>query len=127
MTSSRPYMIRALHAWIVDNGLTPHLVVNAEAAAVQVPRDFVDGGKVVLNVSPTATSGLHLGNERIEFRARFSGRPYQVVLPPDSVLAMYARENGVGMAFQDEGPEGEPPSQGPRDGSAPRPRLRVVK
>lgn len=120
-------MIRALHAWIVDNGLTPHLVVNAEAAAVQVPRDFVDGGKVVLNVSPTATSGLHLGNDRIEFRARFSGRPYQVVLPPESVLAMYARENGVGMAFQDDGPEGDPPAQGPQDGGAARPRLRIVK
>ena len=74
MTSSRPYLIRAIHEWIVDNGLTPHLVVNAEAPDVEVPQEYVEGGKIVLNVSPQAVQSLQLGNDAVSFQARFGDR-----------------------------------------------------
>lgn len=126
MSSSRPYLIRALHQWIVDNGLTPHLVVDATAAGVQVPAQFVQGGKIILNISPGAVSQLELTNDYVSFNARFSGQPMDVFLPPRAVLAVYARENGRGMAFgEEEDDSGGPPrDDGPEPG---KPTLRVVK
>ena len=126
MTSNRPYLIRALYDWLVDNNLTPHLLVDAARDEVVVPKQFVEEGRIVLNVMPTAVRGLELGNDYITFNARFGGIPMDVVVPPDAVLGIYARENGRGMLFPDETPDDTPPDddfQPPRD----RPTLKVVK
>ncbi len=96
--STRPYLIRALHEWCTDNGFAPYVAVQVDAS-VQVPREFVNNNEIVLNVSFDATSGLKLGNEFIEFKARFGGVPRDICVPVDRVLAIYARENGQGMAF----------------------------
>jgi stringent starvation protein B len=96
--STRPYLIRALHEWCVDQGFSPYIAVQVDAS-VQVPREFVQNGEIVLNVSFDATSGLRLGNEYIEFKARFGGVARDIMVPVTHVLAIYARENGQGMAF----------------------------
>lgn len=122
MTSSRPYLIRALYAWIADNNMTPHLLVDASAPGVDVPRQVVQDDKVTLNVSMQAVSGLALDNEQISFAARFGGVSHDVHVPPSAVLAIYARENGQGMMFppdNDGGPDDQPRASGPK--------LRIVK
>ena len=129
LTSNRPYLIRALYEWLLDNGLTPHLLVEADAAGVVVPERYVEEGHIVLNVSPSAVQQLQLGNELISFRARFGGTPMEVLVPPAAVLGIYARENGRGMLFPQDG---EPESQdGPPDPEtsppAGRPSLKVIK
>lgn len=98
LPSTRPYLIRALHEWCSDHGFTPYLVVAVDAT-VRVPLEFVQDGQIVLNTSYEATSHLQLGNDLIEFKARFGGVPREVQVPVDHVLAIYARENGSGMAF----------------------------
>jgi stringent starvation protein B len=128
MTSSRPYLIRAIYEWIVDNGLTPYLLVNATLEGVQVPTQYIDDGKIVLNVSPNAVQHLELGNEWVMFGARFGGAPMEVSLPPSAVLAIYAKENGQGMMFNEEEGGGKPPE--PPEPTTPkpgRPSLKVVK
>lgn len=129
MTSSRPYLIRALHEWVLDNGLTPHILVDAEHEGVEVPRQFVDNGKIVLNISPESVVQLDLGNELIRFNARFSGQPMDVFIPVSAVIALYARENGQGMVFADEGGETPPPPDDGGDDDKPDrgSHLRVVK
>ncbi|MFZ5549954.1 MAG: ClpXP protease specificity-enhancing factor [Pseudomonadota bacterium] len=97
-SSTRPYLIRALHDWCTDNGFTPYLAVFVDAG-VQVPNEYVKNNEIVLNVGFEATSGLKLGNEYIEFKARFGGVAREIVVPVDHVVAIYARENGQGMAF----------------------------
>ena len=97
-TSTRPYLIRALHEWCTDNGFTPHLAVRVDDS-VQVPREYVNDGEIVLNVGLDATSALQLGNDFIEFKARFGGKPRDIMVPVGRVIAIYARENGQGMAF----------------------------
>ncbi len=97
-TSTRPYLIRALHDWCTDNGFTPYLAVYVDED-VRVPLEYVKNNEIVLNVSFEATSGLSLGNDTIEFRARFGGVARDIVVPIDHVIAIYARENGQGMAF----------------------------
>ncbi|GAB4397609.1 MAG: ClpXP protease specificity-enhancing factor [Rhodoferax sp.] len=96
--STRPYMIRAIHEWCTDNGLTPYISVDVDPS-VQVPREFVRDGEIVLNVSYDATTGLVLGNDFLEFKARFSGVVRDILIPVDRVTAVFARENGQGMAF----------------------------
>jgi stringent starvation protein B len=96
--STRPYLIRALHDWCTDNGFTPYLAVHVDRS-VQVPMEYVKNNEIVLNVGFEATSGLKLGNEFVEFKARFGGAPREIVVPVDHVVAIYARENGQGMAF----------------------------
>jgi stringent starvation protein B len=96
--STRPYLIRALHEWCADNGFSPYIAVHVDAS-VQVPVEFVKNGEIVLNVSFDATSSLRLGNEFIEFKARFGGVAREIVVPVSHVVAIYARENGQGMAF----------------------------
>jgi len=127
MTSNRPYLIRALYEWLVDNELTPYLLVDADRDSVQVPRRYVEEGRIVLNVSPTAVRDLNLGNELIAFEARFGGTAFAIALPPDAVLGVYARENGKGMLFPE--PETEEPDPPKPDGPATngRPTLKVVK
>jgi len=97
-SSTRPYLIRALHEWCTDNGYTPYVAVHVDET-VQVPAEYVKNGEIVLNVGFEATSSLTLGNEVISFRARFGGVPRDIVVPVDRVVAIYARENGQGMAF----------------------------
>ncbi|MFO1286439.1 MAG: ClpXP protease specificity-enhancing factor [Rubrivivax sp.] len=97
-TPTRPYLLRALHDWCTDNGLTPYIAVHVDAS-VRVPPEYVKNNEIVLNIGFEATSGLKLGNEFIEFKARFGGTPREIVVPVDHVVAIYARENGQGMAF----------------------------
>jgi stringent starvation protein B len=97
-TSTRPYLIRALYDWCTDNGLTPYVAVLVDDS-VQVPREYVKNGEIVLNISFDATSSLKLGNEFIEFKARFAGSAREIMVPVNRVIAIYARENGQGMAF----------------------------
>lgn len=127
MIPQRPYLVRAIHEWICDNGGTPYLLVDATADGVVVPQQFVRDGRIVLNVSPQAADGLHLGNDAVTFSARFSGRPMQVTLPLESILAVYGRENGQGMLFSSGNDDG--PGGGSDGDKAPRgkPNLRVIK
>jgi stringent starvation protein B len=97
-SSTRPYLIRALHEWCTDNGFSPYIAVQVDRS-VQVPVEFVQNGEIVLNVSFDATSGLRLGNDFIEFKARFGGVARDILVPVGHVVAIYARENGQGMAF----------------------------
>ncbi len=102
MTPRRPYMLRAFYEWLVDNELTPHLVVAATLPGVRVPDEFVQDGQIILNIAPRAVGNLELGNEAITFNARFSGRPHSVIVPLYAVQAIYARENGAGTMFEPE-------------------------
>jgi stringent starvation protein B len=124
-TPRRPYLVRAMHEWMTANNQTPHLVVDASVPSAEVPRAYVRDGRITLNVSWQATQGLKLGNDWIEFSARFGGVAQQVRIPVSSVLGIYARETGQGMLFQDEG-EAPPPAAGAGD-SGSRPKLRVIK
>jgi stringent starvation protein B len=126
--STKPYLIRAIHQWCTDSGYTPYIAVLADES-VSVPREFVKNGEIVLNVSPLATNRLQLGNEAIEFQARFGGVAREVYVPVDRVLAVYARENGQGMAFEvprDASPAGvEQPAPG-SSSVPPRPAMSLV-
>ncbi|MCE8023616.1 MULTISPECIES: ClpXP protease specificity-enhancing factor [Halomonadaceae] len=102
MLSSRPYLARGLYEWLLDNEQTPYIVVDAEQPGVSVPRQFVQNGQIVLNVGPTAVRDLHIENDAIRFHARFGGQPMQVVVPMPALVAIYAKENGVGMVFGHE-------------------------
>ena len=105
--STRPYLIRALYEWCADNGLTPYIAVRADHT-VQVPRDYVHDGQIVLNISADATSALTLDNDYVRFKARFGGVARDIIIPVDRVMAIYARENGQGMAFAEpEAPGGD--------------------
>lgn len=125
MTTNRPYLLRALYEWIVDNGLTPHILVDAEADGVDVPEHTVQKGKVVLNIVSSATEQLQLDNDAIHFKARFSGKPHQIYVPIAAVIAIYARENGQGMMFAQDDPT--PPPVDGSDEPPPRSHLKVVK
>lgn len=150
MSPAHPYILRAIHEWIVDNGCTPYLLVDAEQPGVQVPAQAVRDGRVVLNLAPEAVARLELGNEDIVFHARFSGVSMRVVVPIGAVRALYARETGQGLAFPagaaagDDGLPGawpggpvqaaedgiadDPPDDPDAGPPAPRaPHLRVVK
>ena len=135
MTSSQPYLIRAIYDWVIDNGFTPYLLVNAENDYAMIPRDFVEDGKIVLNINPSAISDLQLGNDYIMFNARFSGKAMEVSVPVVAVLAIYARENGQGMMFDENNtnlpptpPENHtPPVQPKSPKKSQKPQLKVVK
>ena len=141
MTPSRPYLLRALNEWILDNELTPFIVVDASLPGVDVPRDFVSNGQIVLNISPGAVRSLLIDDETLEFTARFGGVPRLVSVPIVAIVAVYAKENGQGMVFGSE-PGGSPddaPEKGPKKAkksskagagkpkSAERPSLKIVK
>jgi len=117
-----------MHEWMVDNALTPHLVVDANAEDLRVPEGYARDGRIVLNVSYDATRNLELGNDQVCFEARFNGVPRQVSVPVGAVLGIYARETGQGMVFAEEGPETPPPDpSGDADTRAQRPSLKIVK
>lgn len=124
MTSTRPYLLRALYDWIVDNNCTPYVMVNTEFTQVEVPREFIENGKIVLNISPQAVQGLSLENEWVNFSARFSGRSLPILFPVKAVLAIYAKENGKGMFFQPEADEDLPPPPTPPTEPTPPPRTK---
>lgn len=124
MTSSRPYLIRALYEWIADNGNTPYLLVNAGYEGVMVPQQYIQDGRIVLNIASSAVQNLELGDEYVGFSARFSGQAMQVSVPVAAVMAIYAMENGQGMVFAEDG-ETEPTP--PQPGKPARPSLKVVK
>ena len=126
MTPLKPYLIRSIYEWIIDNHLTPHLLVDAENTSAILPTDFIEDGKIVLNIRPEAIQGLSLGNEEIEFNARFSGKPMHIVTPVAAVLAIYAKENGKGMIFDQEDSDGDEPPP-PVKKSTAKPKLRIVK
>ena len=130
MKSSRPYLVRALYDWIVDNGCTPFVLVDAHCSGVEVPQQYVKNGQIVLNVSPGAIANLLMSNDDLRFRGRFGGVPVEIVAPMASILGIYARENGQGMVFEPETPGSPPPGNGGSSestGPAGRPSLRVVK
>lgn len=138
MTSNKPYLIRAFYDWIVDNELTPYILVDASYTGIQVPQEHVRNGLIVLNISPAATRGLLLENDRIVFTARFAGQVEQIFITPMSVLEIYAKENGRGIAFalEEDGDgdgdgDGEPPSGTDNTSSTPsarnKPTLKLVK
>lgn len=132
LTPSRPYLLRGLYQWLNDNGLTAHLMVDASVAGVDVPREHVQDGQIVLNIDPGAVQGLSIADEGVAFSARFGGVPRNIYVPMAAVLAIYARENGMGMGFGMEpgadllvsAPEPTPPEPAPGGG---RPSLKVVK
>lgn len=139
MTSSRPYLMRALYEWILDNDCTPYILVNALGDAVDVPPEHVKDGQIILNISPAAVQNLLIDNDSVQFDGRFAGVARPVFMPIGAVLGIYARENGQGMIFDPEGmqpdPSGpgggdKPESDSGSDKSADKPRkpsLRVVK
>ena len=137
MTSNRPYLLRALYEWIGDNDMTPHLLVDATCEGVQVPKAAVKDGRVVLNIAARAVTALELGNEAVQFTARFGGVSHPVYVPVSAILAVYARETGQGMALPEDtsasGADDDSPTP-PSDpgGSEPSPpkrggHLRIVK
>src|SRR5579863_4255757 len=137
MIPLKPYLIRAIYDWAIDNDFTPHILVDVSAQGVRVPMGFVRDGRITLNVHANAVRHLELTNERVSFSARFSGTSFSVEVPVNAVLAIFARENGRGVVFQDEpGDETDPPPTsdptkgGPLAGE-PRPRkgpiLKIVK
>jgi stringent starvation protein B len=139
MKSSRPYLLRALYEWIVDNQLTPYLLVNTEMVGVDVPRQYIEDGKIILNIAPSAVHDLYIDNQIVEFDASFSGAPATVQVPIGAVLAIYARENGRGMVFDQTeevdddsnsaeiGTDVQTPTTSQRSSTSRKPKLTVVK
>ncbi|MFM2486728.1 ClpXP protease specificity-enhancing factor [Celerinatantimonas yamalensis] len=148
MTPNRPYLLKAFFDWLLDNQLTPHLVVDATYIGVEVPQQFVQNGQIVLNVAPGAVGQFSMGTDEVSFNARFGGVPFQVYIPMGAVLAIYARENGAGTMFEPEpyydaiddeltvlrsidGPSGssddDPDPEPPSPSTKGKPSLRVIK
>lgn len=129
MTSSRPYIMRALYEWIVDNDCTPYVLVDASAADVMVPQQFVKDDQIVLNISPGAVMDLNISNEAVGFNGRFGGVATDVYVPISAVVGIYARENGQGMVFDPEEDGIEPPDDSPPEPDKPegRPSLKIVR
>jgi stringent starvation protein B len=136
MTPNQPYLLNAFYEWIVDNNLTPYIVVDAHFSGVQVPQEYVQDGQIVLNVSPASTGKLQLGLQELTFDARFGGVPRSLVIPCPAILAIYAKENGAGTVFtieenistgesqESHSPETDPTPPKPKKG---KPTLTVVK
>jgi stringent starvation protein B len=136
MTSSRPYLVRALYEWILENDCTHYILVNAFADGVEVPQEHVKDGQIVLNISPSAVQDIFLRDESVDFDGRFAGIPKRVFVPMTAVMGIYAKENGQGMIFEADGVSPQPPtgSDDPGvvekpavDGEKKKPSLRVVK
>ena len=144
MNSGKPYLIRAMYEWISDNKLTPYIVIDTTQEGVHVPENFISEGQITLNISNEACQGFHITNDRIVFSASFSGVAMQIVIPPQAVQAVYAQENGRGMAFTDEEFDGDgeevlkpkadlsavpsvPSTQTSKKGAKGKPKLTIVK
>lgn len=135
LKGTRPYLVRALNEWILDQGWTPYLLVNAQWPQILVPEAFVEDGRIVLNINPSAVRELQLNNHEVTFSARFAGSPQWVQVPIGAVLGIYARENSEGLFFDEDeySPDPEPiaelrlAAESPKKETKPRPSLRVVK
>ena len=127
--SKRPYLVRAMHEWMTDNGNTPHIVIDASVDGVSVPTEHIKDGKIILNISQSAAHNLKLTNSSVSFRARFSGVPFDVWVPVASVLGIYAKETGQGMIFSHGAEQPEPPDGSEKEPSqrSDRSHLKVVK
>jgi stringent starvation protein B len=128
LTSSRPYLLRGFYDWIVDNSLTPYILVNATHPGVMVPPASVVNGQIVLNINAAAVQRLTLDNDAVRFGARFAGTHWEICVPVGAVLAIYAKENGRGITFSDDDADqpGEPPSGGSSSPASSRPQLKLV-
>lgn len=124
MNSSRPYLVRAIYEWIVDNDCTPYLLVDATCKGVEAPQEYVKDGQIVLNVAPKAVLNMEMNNEFLAFNARFGGVPTDILVPTIAIKGIYAKENGRGMVFEED--EQTPPD-GPEPEEIKKPSLRVVK
>lgn len=128
MTSRRPYLIRAIYEWVLDNELTPYLLVDATYPDTELPQQYIEDGRIVLNISPQSVRFLDINNDQISFTARFSGSSQTLFFPIGSVLAIYAKENGNGMLFDaDDVPPPSSPTTKPTKKASGRPILKVVK
>lgn len=128
MTSQKPYFIRAIYQWLQDNQLTPYLLVNTTFDGVQVPLEYINDGKIVLNIDPDAIHNFHVDNEWISFSARFSGKQMELFIPIIAVLAIYGKENNEGMFFtEDDAPPSPPNKPTTADPKKNRPGLKIVK
>ena len=128
MTSSQPYLLRAIYEWIVDNDMTPYVLVNAEMENTYVPLQYIEDGKIILNLAPQAVNDLQLANEFVMFNARFEGKGMEVTFPIKAVHAIYAKENGQGMVFNDGNDDEPPPTDPEQDSTVPdkKPHLKLV-
>jgi stringent starvation protein B len=125
--SKRPYLVRAMHEWMSDNGHTPHIVVDTSCDGVTVPVEHIKDGKIILNISESAAHNLKLTNDAVSFRARFAGVPFDVWAPVRSILGIYARETGQGMIFSQDAEQPEPPELTEDvEASRSRPHLKIV-
>lgn len=140
MTSNRPYLMRAIYEWILDNDMTPHVLIDATMPDVDVPQNYVEEGRIILNISPSAVQQFLIDNNCLSFNARFGGRPSSIYAPITAVRAIYAAENSEGMMFEslpevevgmesgsDTDPEPDPDPEPPTPPAGKRPSLRVVK
>lgn len=127
MTSNRPYLLRALYEWILDNNMTPHIVVDATAGGIRVPLEHVEDNQIVLNILPAAVRDLQIGNDAVSFNARFNGRAREIYVPMQSILAIYARENGKGLIFPDEIDVDNEGGQSEDKTGQKKPNLKVIK
>ena len=127
MTSNKPYLVRALNEWILDNQLTPFLLVDASVKGVEVPEQHIKDGKIILNILPSAVQKIAFENEWIYFSARFGGQPFMINIPISAVLAIYAKENGRGMMFAEEEALAVETAEVEQKGSSKKPVLTVIK
>lgn len=130
MSSTRPYLVRAFYDWIIDNNLTPYVVLRADMPGVKVPKQYIENDKIVLNISPYATDQLKIGNQRLHFQASFSGVVMEISAPVAAVVAIYANENGRGMVFSEEDDvmdEGDDSSPDDPPKTPGKPHLSIVK
>ncbi len=127
MTSNRPYLVRALNEWILDNQLTPFLLVDASVKGVEVPEQHIKDGKIILNITPSAVQEIAFENEWIYFSARFGGRPFMINIPISAVLAIYAKENGRGIMFTEEESLAVDTAEVEQKESSKKPVLTVIK
>ncbi len=129
MTSNRPYLLRALHEWILDNAMTPYLIVNTTVAEIDVPGEFIEDDRIILNIHPDAVHDFNMSNDDISFSARFKGVSRDLYIPMSAVLAIYAKENGKGMIFPEEDQDkSETNEQAEKKSNNPRaPHLKIIK
>ena len=127
MTSQKPYLIRAIYEWLLDNQMTPHLLVNTLYDGVQVPREYINDNKIVLNISDDAVQNFHADNDWISFSARFSGKPMELFIPIIAVQSIYGKENNEGMFFPSDDTPPPPPKRSLQSVKNERPGLKIVK
>lgn len=125
MISNRPYLLRAINEWILDNGMTPYLLVDTNNNSITVPQEYIQNNQIILNIHPEAVHQLVMDNEAVTFNARFGGKPFQIYVPVNSVTAIYAKETGKGLVFPEVEDESESNTDAPEKTG--KPHLKVIK